>query len=163
MSSFSEAPSHVPSSTIGIISPSTGRPTLHSTVSFENIPLPIDTDLDSTASHGARPNRLIHMKSYLSNMVDFELPQPITTYHPIGSVVQGNTFTVDSRYEFKDSKILGRGNGSIICNVYDVVSKEHVALKRIRPYAEDDWEAKKLLREIRIMRFLSGHKHVSLF
>ena len=114
---------------------------------------------------------------YLSNQVDVPLwhcvcaTQPCQC-HPHGSgsedytlttnVIQGNTFTVDARYDFHDSKTLGRGTFTVLCNVYDRLLGKHMALKRYRPYAEDDWDARALLREIRIMRLCGEHESVSL-
>lgn len=87
----------------------------------------------------------------------------VEDYRYAASVVQGNTFTVDLRYDFHDSKILGRSASGVVCSVFDKVEQKPVALRRYRPYADDDWDARVLLRELRILKLFNHHPHVSLF
>lgn len=79
---------------------------------------------------------------------------------PIATVVNGHTFTVDSRYVLKDSKILGKGSFGVVCTAYDSVRKIDLAIKRIRPYANDDWDARHTLREIRLLKLLGPHPNI---
>jgi hypothetical protein len=79
---------------------------------------------------------------------------------PIATVVNGHTFTVDPRYVLKDSKILGKGSFGVVCTAYDSVRKIDLAIKRIRPYANDEWDARHCLREIRLLKLLGPHPNV---
>lgn len=81
---------------------------------------------------------------------------------PVATVVNGHTFTVDARYVLKDSRILGKGSFGVVCTAYDSVRGINLAIKRIRPYANDDWDARHTLREIRLLRLLGPHPNVSL-
>lgn len=81
---------------------------------------------------------------------------------PVATVVNGHTFTIDTRYVLKDSRILGKGSFGVVCTAYDSVRRIDIAIKRIRPYANDEWDAKHTLREIRLLRLLGPHPNVSL-
>ena len=48
----------------------------------------------------------------------------------------------------------------MVCTAYDSVRKIDLAIKRIRPYANDEWDAKHTLREIRLMKLLGPHPNV---
>lgn len=76
------------------------------------------------------------------------------------NVVNGHTFTCSDRYAFHDSKILGRGSFGVVTTSVDSESNKIIAIKRIRPYANDDWDARHTLREVRLMRFLGPHPNV---
>jgi serine/threonine protein kinase len=82
---------------------------------------------------------------------------------PVATVVNGNTYTLDPRYDLSESKILGKGSFGVVCTAYDTVRKMSIAIKRIRPYANDEWDAKHTLREVRLMRLLGQHPNVSIF
>ena len=79
---------------------------------------------------------------------------------PVATVVSGNTYTVDVRYDLSDSRILGKGSFGVVCTAYDTVRQMRLAIKRIRPYANDEWDAKHTLREVRLMRLLGLHPNV---
>jgi hypothetical protein len=81
---------------------------------------------------------------------------------PVSTVVSGHTFTIDTRYVLKDSRILGKGSFGVVCTAYDSIRKLDIAIKRIRPYANDEWDAKHTLREIRLLRLLGPHPNVSV-
>ena len=76
------------------------------------------------------------------------------------NLVAGHTFTVSSRFALGESKILGRGSFGIVSTAFDTIRKEFVAIKRIRPFANDEWDARHTLREIRLMRLLGPHPNV---
>jgi serine/threonine protein kinase len=80
---------------------------------------------------------------------------------PVATVVNGHTFTVDTRYVLAESRILGKGSFGVVCTAYDSVRRIDLAIKRIRPYANDDWDAKHTLREIRLLKLLGPHPNVS--
>jgi serine/threonine protein kinase len=55
----------------------------------------------------------------------------------------------------------GKGSFGVVCTAYDSIRKTDMAIKRIRPYANDEWDAKHTLREIRLMKLLGSHPNVS--
>ena len=73
-------------------------------------------------------------------------------------VVQGHTFSVDPRY--KPETILGRGSFGVVCTAHDTNTNRNIAIKRIRPYANDDWDARHTLREIRLMKLFKTHPNI---
>lgn len=76
------------------------------------------------------------------------------------TVVSGHTFTVDTRYDLKDSKILGRGSYGVVTTAIDKLQHGKIAIKRIRPFANDEWDARHTLREIRLLKLLGPHPNV---
>ncbi len=58
--------------------------------------------------------------------------------------------------------MLGRGSFGVVVTALDTVSGRTVAIKRIRPYANDEWDAKHTLREIRLLKLLGKHPNVSV-
>ena len=76
------------------------------------------------------------------------------------TVVSGNTFTVDARYDLSDARILGRGSYGVVTTAMDTLQHGKIAIKRIRPFANDDWDARHTLREIRLMKVLGAHPNV---
>ena len=78
-------------------------------------------------------------------------------------LVQGHTFTVSSRYNLSDAKLLGRGSYGIVCQGTDTLRGHKIAVKRIRPYANDEWDARHTLREIRLLKLLGPHPNVSTY
>ena len=47
-----------------------------------------------------------------------------------------------------------------MCTAFDRVRNETIAIKRIRPFANDEWDARHTLREIRLMKLLGRHPNV---
>jgi len=82
------------------------------------------------------------------------------TADPVATVVNGHTFTVDTRYVLAESRILGKGSFGVVCTAYDSVRRIDLAIKRIRPYANDEWDAKHTLREIRLLKLLGNHPNI---
>ena len=80
---------------------------------------------------------------------------------PVATVVNGHTFTVDTRYVLSESRILGKGSFGVVCTAFDKIRGIELAIKRIRPYANDEWDSKHTLREIRLLKLLSPHPNVS--
>jgi serine/threonine protein kinase len=78
------------------------------------------------------------------------------------TVVSGHTFTVDPRYDLKESKILGRGSYGVVTTANDRLQHGKIAIKRIRPFANDEWDARHTLREIRLLRLLGPHPNVRI-
>ena len=76
------------------------------------------------------------------------------------TVVGGHTFSVSKRYDFTDCRILGIGTYGVVSKAKDTLTEQMVAIKRIRPYADDVWDARHTLREIRLMKLLNNHPNV---
>jgi serine/threonine protein kinase len=74
------------------------------------------------------------------------------------TVIQGHTFTIAERYVPKS--ILGRGSFGVVCTAVDKETNNTIAVKRIRPYANDEWDAKHTIREVRLMRLFKDHPNV---
>lgn len=80
------------------------------------------------------------------------------------TVVNGHTFSVSKRYDLNNCKILGRGSYGVVSTALDSLTNERIAIKRIRPYANDEWDARHTLREVRLLKLLGPHPNViSLF
>ncbi len=76
-------------------------------------------------------------------------------------LVQGHTFTVSNRYNLTETgKILGKGSFGLVSSCVDTKTGAKIAVKRIRPYANDDWDARHTLREVRLMRLLDPHPNI---
>jgi len=84
----------------------------------------------------------------------------MSSAEPVATCVNGHTFTIDTRYVLTESRILGKGSFGVVCTAYDSVRKIDLAVKRIRPYANDDWDAKHTLREIRLLKLLGPHPNI---
>jgi serine/threonine protein kinase len=79
----------------------------------------------------------------------------------VATVVNGHTFTIDPRYNLKDARILGKGSFGVVTTAVDTIRKQDIAIKRIRPFANDEWDARHTLREIRLLKLLGPHPNVS--
>jgi serine/threonine protein kinase len=78
----------------------------------------------------------------------------------VETVVSGNTYTIDPRYDLTGSRIVGKGSFGVVCTAFDTIRQMTLAIKRIRPFANDEWDAKHTLREIRLMKLLGEHPNV---
>ena len=54
---------------------------------------------------------------------------------------------------------MGKGSYGVVISAMDSKTNSKVAIKRIKPYAGDEWEARHTLREIRLMRHFN-HENV---
>jgi serine/threonine protein kinase len=77
------------------------------------------------------------------------------------TVVSGHTFSIASKFDLSTAKILGRGSYGVVTTAFDPDRNELIAIKRIRPYANDEWDARHTLREIRLLKLLGPHPNVS--
>ena len=69
-----------------------------------------------------------------------------------------HTFTVDIRYQ--KLKRIGSGAYGIVCSAVDQVTGTKVAIKKVGDVFADLVDAKRILREIRILTHLSPHKNI---
>ena len=76
------------------------------------------------------------------------------------TVVDGNTFSISKRYDFTNCRILGKGSYGVVSEANDTFKQQRVVIKRIRPYADDQYDARRTLREIRLMKLLKNHPNV---
>eukprot|EP01038_Epipyxis_sp_PR26KG_P011744 gene11744-15716_t len=78
----------------------------------------------------------------------------------VATVVDGHTFTISKRYSVTESVILGKGSYGVVCNAQDTSNNLEIAIKRIRPFAADAWDARRTIREIKLMKLLGAHPNV---
>jgi hypothetical protein len=78
------------------------------------------------------------------------------------TVVSGHTFSIATKFDLSTAKILGRGSYGVVTTAFDPDRNELIAIKRIRPYANDEWDARHTLREIRLLKLLGPHPNVSI-
>lgn len=90
---------------------------------------------------------------------DFSISQHSPNF--VATVVNHHTFTVDARYSLPENKILGVGSYGVVAAAFDSVSRNNIAIKRVRPFAEDDIYAKLSLRELRCLKLMGTHPNVS--
>lgn len=69
------------------------------------------------------------------------------------------------RERYDGFKKIGSGAYGVVCSAAEVrksgkVSKQRVAIKRVHPWADDEWDARHTLRELRLMRLLCGHPNI---
>jgi serine/threonine protein kinase len=78
-------------------------------------------------------------------------------YHSI-KVTKDNTFTIDVRYN--QLKRIGGGSYGCVCSAVDQVTGKKVAIKKIGDTFRDLVDAKRILREIKLLRHFDGHENV---
>lgn len=72
----------------------------------------------------------------------------------------GSTFTVDSRYEY--IKKIGQGAYGIVVSAFDRKTNTKVAIKKVSNAFEDLIDAKRILREIKLLSFFDHENIISL-
>ncbi len=78
--------------------------------------------------------------------------------HPVSYSIGGSPFMMDSRY--RDLKPIGKGSYGTVCCARDTLGGGKVAIKKIQSMSKHAVNAKHVLREIRLMRYLSGHPNM---
>ena len=53
-----------------------------------------------------------------------------------------------------------RGSYGVVTTAIDKLQHDKIAIKRIRPFANDEWDARHTLREVRLMKALGPHPNV---
>jgi len=69
----------------------------------------------------------------------------------------GTTFCVDDKFEF--IKQIGHGAYGVVCSAYDHVNHCKVAIKKVPKAFEDLIDAKRIVREIRLLKFFD-HENI---
>jgi len=88
-------------------------------------------------------------------------PTMPSTYQPV--VVHGRRgrgseiFFVDRRYS--NMQIVGSGSYGVVCSAFDNSSNRRVAIKKVKKVLEDSGDARRVLRELRILRHLGGKEN----
>jgi len=72
-------------------------------------------------------------------------------------IVLGTTFVVDDKFEY--IKQIGHGAYGVVCSAYDHKSKTKVAIKKVPKAFEDLIDAKRIVREIKLLKFFD-HENV---
>ncbi|KAI9921737.1 hypothetical protein PsorP6_000132 [Peronosclerospora sorghi] len=72
-------------------------------------------------------------------------------------IVAGTNFQIDSKYKF--IKVIGRGAYGVVISAEDTETKEKVAVKKISRAFEDLVDAKRILREIKLLQHFD-HENV---
>lgn len=73
--------------------------------------------------------------------------------HKVSFNVKGNPFKIDSRYSYL--KTLGFGAYGIVCAATDTKTQRRVAVKKVSNVFEDLTDAKRIIREIRLLRCMN--------
>lgn len=74
--------------------------------------------------------------------------------------VSGVNFQIDERYEF--NKQIGVGSYSIVCSCYDKKEGRNVAVKKVTNVFDDINDARRIFREMKLLRFLNHENIVPL-
>jgi mitogen-activated protein kinase 1/3 len=74
------------------------------------------------------------------------------------SQVGYNVFLIDARY--KNLKPIGDGAYGFVASAYDAVSGHKVAIKKIKNIFSDLIDAKRILRELKLLRHLRSHENI---
>mmetsp|Transcript_28549 Transcript_28549/g.37369 ORF Transcript_28549/g.37369 Transcript_28549/m.37369 type:complete len:479 (+) Transcript_28549:51-1487(+) len=72
--------------------------------------------------------------------------------------ISGTVFRCEASYG--SLKAIGRGSYGVVCSAVDQRVNRKVAIKKITPMAQDIVDAKHVLREIRLMRYLGVHPNI---
>eukprot|EP00656_Telonema_subtile_P015566 TRINITY_DN1817_c0_g1_i3.p1 TRINITY_DN1817_c0_g1~~TRINITY_DN1817_c0_g1_i3.p1 ORF type:complete len:425 (-),score=135.18 TRINITY_DN1817_c0_g1_i3:176-1450(-) len=79
-------------------------------------------------------------------------------FEPAVYNVNGTRFEVNTRY--KPIKPIGKGAYGLVCSAHDKVKQENVAIKKIPKVVDDVVDGKRVLREIKLMRFCE-HENIA--
>jgi mitogen-activated protein kinase 1/3 len=82
---------------------------------------------------------------------------PSRSYYKV-KVNKVQTFQVDVRYQ--NLEVIGSGSYGLVCSATDTVLNQKVAIKKVADMFQDLVDAKRILREIKLLRHLDGHQNV---
>ena len=74
--------------------------------------------------------------------------------------ISGVKFEIDERYEF--IKQIGIGSYSTVCSCYDKKESRNVAIKKVTNAFDDKNDARRILREIKLLRFFDHDNLITL-
>ena len=72
--------------------------------------------------------------------------------------IRGTTFALDPEYEL--IKAIGLGAYGLVCSTHDTKRNRYAAVKKIPKLFDDLVDGKRVLRELKIMRFLGRHPNI---
>ena len=75
-------------------------------------------------------------------------------------ILLGTTFVVDAKYEY--IKQVGHGAYGVVCSAYDHAAKQKVAIKKVPKAFEDLIDAKRIVREIKLLKFFDNNNIINL-
>ncbi len=75
-------------------------------------------------------------------------------------VAAGTTFTVTKRYEY--IKVIGQGAYGVVCAAHDRIKNRKVAIKKVPNAFADLIDAKRIVREIKLLEFYDHENIISL-
>lgn len=75
--------------------------------------------------------------------------------------VIGTTFVVEDKYEY--IKQIGHGAYGVVCSAYDHKSKTKVAIKKVPKAFEDLIDAKRIVREIKLLSKFQNPINITTF
>lgn len=94
------------------------------------------------------------------NNKDQKKPQKPIPKNKHSFTFAGSTFIVDKKYEF--IKRLGQGAYGVVCSCLDKDSNQKVAIKKIPNAFEDLIDAKRIVREIKLLHFFKHRNIIAL-
>ena len=100
------------------------------------------SDLSSSAHHSEPSKASLHARR--------------PSYHRV--TVARDVFEVDTRYI--NLKPIGSGSYGMVCSALDTVTGQKVAIKKITDMFADLVDAKRILREIKLLRHFDAHENV---
>jgi serine/threonine protein kinase len=121
-----------------------------------------DAELDSqqAATLGVQAEQLTGHKAPSSSGAN--APQGPPTFTADGRKktykIRGTSFTVDARYDV--IKAIGIGAYGVVCSAYDSKSGVYVAIKRVPKLFTDLIDCKRVLREIKCLRYFQAHPNL---
>ena len=96
-----------------------------------------------------------------NNSKDRKVDRPIKwSKHKHSFTIAGSEFIVDERYEY--IKQIGVGAYGVVISCYDKKTNRNVAIKKVGNAFEDLIDAKRIVREIKLLRFFKHDNIVSL-
>jgi hypothetical protein len=99
-------------------------------------------------------NQVLKLNDLLNRLVKkhrFLLYVQVSIFLKIQSIIIGTTFNVDSKYEY--IKQVGHGAYGVVCSAYDHADRQKVAIKKVPKAFEDLIDAKRIVREIKLLKF----------
>lgn len=72
--------------------------------------------------------------------------------------ISGTIFEVETRYE--NLRAVGQGSYGLVCSADDVLTGNKVAIKKVTDAFQDLIDAKRILREIKLLKHLGDHENV---
>ena len=77
----------------------------------------------------------------------------------VTTLVDYQRFFIDERY--KSLKAIGLGSYGFVASAIDSKTGNRVAIKKIRQVFQDTIDAKRILRELKLLRHLNGHENIT--